>query len=114
MDPLDIDEVLLVGGAAHTPKLASNISFLFPETTNIIAPSLDSKALNPSELVALGAALQASLVESFDESEIKESLQPIVVNTQHLTKPIGVKDADGNFQPILVAETAYPIKNLFQ
>lgn len=110
LDPLDIDEVLLVGGAAHTPKLASNISFLFPETTNIIAPSLDSKALNPSELVALGAALQASLVESFDESEIKESLQPIVVNTQHLSKPIGIKDADGNFQPILVAETAYPIK----
>ena len=58
---------------------------------------MDSKALNPSELVALGAALQASLVESFDESEIKESLQPIVVNTQHLSKPIGIKDADGNF-----------------
>ncbi|EMG48200.1 SSZ1 Ribosome-associated complex subunit SSZ1 [Candida maltosa Xu316] len=110
LDPLDIDEVLLVGGAAHTPKLASNISYLFPETTNIIAPSLDSKALNPSELVALGAALQASLIESFDESEIKESLQPIVVNTQHLSKPIGIKDAEGNFQPILVTETAYPIK----
>lgn len=110
LDALDIDEVLLVGGAANTPKLASNISYLFPETTNIIAPSLDSKALNPAELVALGAALQASLIESFDESEIKESLQPIVVNTQHLSKSIGIKDAEGKFQPILVAETAYPIK----
>jgi molecular chaperone DnaK (HSP70) len=110
LEALDIDEVLLVGGAAHTPKLASNISYLFPETTKIIAPSLDSKALNPAELVALGAALQASLIESFDESEIKESLQPIVVNTQHLSKPIGIKDAEGKFQAILVAETAYPIK----
>ncbi|KAI5965833.1 SSZ1 [Candida pseudojiufengensis] len=110
LEPLDIDEVLLVGGTSNTPKLATNISYLFPKTTNVIAPSLDSKALNPSELVARGAALQASLIEQFDESEIKESLQPIVVNTQHLSKPIGIKDAEGNFQPILVAETAYPIK----
>lgn len=56
----------------------------------------------------------ASLIESFDEDEIKESLQPIVVNTQHLTKPIGIKDAEGNFQSILVAETAYPIKRSIQ
>ncbi|KAI5955047.1 SSZ1 [Candida jiufengensis] len=110
LEPLDIDEVLLVGGSSHTPKLASNISYLFPKTTNIIAPSTDSKALNPSELVARGAALQASLIEQFDESEINESLQPIVVNTQHLSKSIGIKDAEGKFQPILVAETAYPIK----
>ncbi|EGW35634.1 uncharacterized protein SPAPADRAFT_58845 [Spathaspora passalidarum NRRL Y-27907] len=110
LDPLDVDEVLLVGGAANTPKLATNISYLFPESTKIVAPSLDSKALDPSELVVRGAALQASLVEQFDESEIKESLQPIVVNTQHLSKPIGIKDAEGNFHSILVAETAYPIK----
>lgn len=110
LENLDIDEVLLVGGTAHTPKLASNIAFIFPESTTVIAPSLDSKALNPSELVCRGAALQASLIESFDEEEIKESLQPVVVNTQHLSKAIGIKDAEGNFQPILVTETAYPIK----
>lgn len=110
LETLDIDEVLLVGGTSHTPKLASNISFLFPESTTVVAPSLDPKALNPSELISRGAALQASLVEAFDEDEIKESLQPIVVNTQHIQKPIGIKDAEGNFVPILVAETAYPIK----
>ncbi|CAI5759113.1 unnamed protein product [Candida verbasci] len=110
LEPLDIDEVLLVGGSSNTPKLASNISYLFPESTKIVSPSLDSQALDPSELIARGAALQASLIQSFDESEIKESLQPIVVNTQHLNKPIGIKDSEGKFQPILVAETAYPIK----
>ncbi|KAI3406649.1 SSZ1 [Candida oxycetoniae] len=110
LEPLDVDEVLLVGGCAHTPKLASNISYLFPESTKIVAPSLDPKALNPSELIARGAALQASLIESFDQEEINESLQPIVVNTQHISKPIGIKDNEGKFQPILVAETAYPIK----
>ncbi|KAK6463599.1 regulator protein [Scheffersomyces coipomensis] len=110
LDALDINEVLLVGGVSNTPKLASNIQFLFPESTTVVAPSLDPKAIDPSELVARGAALQAALIESFDEEEVDESLQPIVVNTQHIAKPIGIKDAEGNFQSILVAETAYPIK----
>lgn len=114
LETLDIDEVLLVGGTSHTPKLAANISFIFPESTVVVSPALDPKALNPSELVSRGAALQASLIESFDEDEIKESLQPIVVNTQHLSKPIGIKDAEGNFVPILVVETAYPIKKSIQ
>ncbi|CAH2355604.1 ribosome-associated complex subunit Ssz1p [[Candida] railenensis] len=110
LETLDIDEVLLVGGSSNTPKLASNVSLIFPESTVVVAPSLSTKALDPAELICRGAALQASLIESFDEDEVKESLQPVVVNTQHLTNPIGIKDAEGNFQSILVAETAYPIK----
>lgn len=110
LDALDIDGVLLAGGCANVVKLASNVQYLFPESTKIIAPAFDTKASNPEELSTRGAALQAALIETFDESEIKESLQPIVVNTQHLQAPIGIKDAEGNFQPLLVAETAYPIK----
>lgn len=110
MEALDIDEVLLVGGTANVVKLASNIQFIFPESTTVVAPSLDSKAANPEELSTRGAALQAALIETFDEEEINESLQPVVVNTQHLSAPIGIKDQQGNFHPILVKETAYPIK----
>lgn len=106
---LDIDEVLLAGGCANVVKLASNVQFIFPEST-VIAPSLDTKATNPEELSTKGAALQAALVEGFDDQEIAESLQPVVVNTQHLSAPIGIKDAEGNFHSILVRETAYPIK----
>lgn len=110
LETLDIDEVLLVGGSSHIPKLGANVSFIFPENTTVVAPSLDSKAVDPAELATRGAALQAALIESFDEEQITESLQPVVVNTNHLSKPIGVKAADGSFVPILVAETAYPIK----
>jgi len=110
LETLDIDEVLLVGGSSHIPKLASNVSFIFPESTVVVAPALDGKAVDPSESVVRGAALQASLIESFDDEEIAESLAPIVVNTQHLSKPIGIKDSEGKFVPIVVAETAYPIK----
>lgn len=110
LDALDIDEVLLAGGCANVVKLALNIEFTFPASTRVIAPSTEVKATNPEELSTKGAALQAALIESFDEEEIAESLQPIVVNTQHLSAPIGIKDASGAFQSILVAETAYPIK----
>lgn len=114
LDPVDIDAVLLVGGSSNVPKLASNISYLFPESTTVVAPALDSKAVDPSELIARGAALQALLIELFDDEEIAELLQPIVVNTQHLAKPIGIKDAEGKFVPILLSETAYPIKKLLE
>lgn len=113
-ETIDIDDVLLVGGTSHTPKLASSVAALFGEKTTVVAPSLDPKAGNPSELVARGAALQASLVESFDDEEIAESLQPVVVNTHHLAKPIGIVDASGAFHAVLVAETAYPIKKLVE
>lgn len=110
LESLDVDEVLLAGGTANVVKLATNVQFIFPESTTVVAPALDAKAANPEELSTRGAALQAALIENFDEEEISESLQPIVVNTQHLSAPIGVKDAEGNFHPILVKETAYPIK----
>lgn len=114
LETLDIDEVLLVGGSSNVPKLATNILYLFPESTKVVAPALDPKAVDPSELIARGAALQASLIEGFDDEEIAELLQPVVVNTQHLAKSIGIKDASGAFVPILVAETAFPIKKSIQ
>ncbi|EGV63804.1 Hsp70 protein that interacts with Zuo1p [Yamadazyma tenuis] len=108
--PSEINEILLVGGSSNTPKLSSELRSLFPESTAIISPVFDTKAILPNELICRGAALQAALIESFDDDEIKESLQPIVVNTQHLVHSIGIKDADGKFVPIVVSETAYPIK----
>ncbi len=110
LDVLDIDEVLLVGGTSFTPKLASNISFLFPESTVVVSPSTNSKAVDPSELIARGAALQASMLEPFDQDEITESLQPVVVNASHLQKEIGILDAAGKFISIVSLETAIPIR----
>lgn len=114
LDVLDIDEVLLAGGISNTPKLASNIESLFPESTTVVAPSIDSKVSYPEELVARGAALQASLLENFDEDEIKESLSPVIINTQHLAKAIGVVNGAGEFVPILKSEATYPIRRSVQ
>lgn len=110
LDPLAINEVLLVGGSSFIPKIASSVGAVFSENTNIIAPSTDSKAIPPNELVARGAAIQASLISGFDDEEIAESLQPVVTVAPHTTKPIGVVNADGSFTTVIDAFTPVPIR----
>jgi molecular chaperone DnaK (HSP70) len=110
LETLDIDSVLLVGGTSNIPKVANTLASIFPESTEINAPTIDSKLPNPNELNCRGAAIQASLIAGFDDEEIKESLQPVVVNTEHISAPIGIKDTEGAFLTILPRETAYPIK----
>lgn len=107
LENFDIQEVLLVGGTAHTPKLASNISFKFPSTTVIRSPTTTSPSLNPSELSSLGAAVQASLIADYEEEEVIEGTQPIITSAPHLAVPIGVKQGD-NFITVIDAFTPLP------
>ncbi|VVT57986.1 uncharacterized protein SAPINGB_P005980 [Magnusiomyces paraingens] len=95
LDVLDIDEVLIAGGSGFVPKVASTIAAVFDESvTNVVAPSLDVKAVNPNELAVRGAALQASLIAIYDQKEIDESLQSVVTVAPHTVKPIGVLTQD--------------------
>lgn len=112
LDELDFDEVLLVGGSSFVPKVASTIGSLFdPSKTAIISPSTDSSAVDPRELVARGAALQASLISIFDPEEIQESLQPVATVAPHTVKPIGVKvDGDLQFVTMVEPNTALPFR----
>lgn len=115
LDILQIDEVILSGGTSHTPKIARNISAIFPPSTKVWAPSTDPTAINPSELQARGAALQASLIQEFDSEDIEQSTHAAVTTVKHLTNAIGVlsitgDEARGIFTPIVSAETAVPAR----
>ncbi|KAI4148092.1 MAG: hypothetical protein LQ340_005242 [Diploschistes diacapsis] len=115
LDVLDIDEVILSGGTSHTPKIASNLSLLFPQSTTILAPSTSPAAINPSELSARGAAIQASLIQEFDFDDITQSAHPMVTVTPHLKNAVGVlvlsdDNERGIFRPVLEAETAVPAR----
>ncbi|KAJ5266755.1 hypothetical protein N7478_009563 [Penicillium angulare] len=117
LDVLDIDEVIFSGGASHTPKIAQLAKNIFPETTNILAPSTSTTAINPSELSARGAAVQASLVQEFEHEDIEQSIHPMVTVTPHLTKAIGVEftsTTDVTFQPLIASETALPARRIAQ
>ncbi len=67
----DINKVLLVGGSTRTPFISEMI-----EGFTGLTPS---KELNPDEVVALGAAVQASLVEAlYKHLWLKQMKQQIV------------------------------------
>ncbi|PGH09883.1 hypothetical protein AJ79_05610 [Helicocarpus griseus UAMH5409] len=120
LDILDIDEVILCGGTSHTPKIARLVQSLFPETTKVLAPSTSPSAINPSDLAARGAAIQASLIEEFEKDDIEQSTHPMVTVTPHLQKAIGVQlisatdEAHAVFKPLLNAETALPARRTAQ
>ncbi|SCV03841.1 LANO_0G06590g1_1 [Lachancea nothofagi CBS 11611] len=110
LDPLDINAIVLCGGSSFTPKLSSNLEFLLPESVAVLGPQCKEASNNPNELLACGAALQAQLLSNYDADELAQALDPVVINTQHLKKAIGLVDAKGNFVPVLLAETSFPAK----
>ncbi len=52
--PGDIDEVIMVGGSSRIPKIQEMVAGLFDRPLN--------KSLHPDEVVAIGAAVQASIL----------------------------------------------------
>ena len=117
LDPLDIDEVVLAGGTSHTPRIAQNISGAFPKSTKVIAPATASDvAVNPSELISRGAALQAYLIEGFEKEDVEQSTHPAVTATPQLGKTVGFVVLGGGqgetqaFKPLIPAETPLPVR----
>lgn len=117
LDVLDVDEIILAGGTSHTPKIARSVQLAFPESAAVLAPSTSPTAINPSELAARGAAIQASLIQEFDAEDVEQSTHPMVTVTPHLRRALGVvcaaagEGADaGVFRPLVEAETAAPVR----
>ncbi|GAB7359561.1 hypothetical protein MBLNU230_g6749t1 [Neophaeotheca triangularis] len=114
LDVLDIDTILLTGGTAHTPKIATSLQSHFPESTLVMAPASNSAAVNPSELGARGAAIQASLISEFEAKEIEASTEAVVTVTPHLSSAIGLVGEGDSFHPIVEANTAVPVRRTAQ
>jgi molecular chaperone DnaK (HSP70) len=87
---------------------------VFPEATAILAPATSATAINPSELSARGAAVQASLVQEFDKEDIDQSTHPMVTVTPHLHNAIGVqivsKGDEGAFAVMIAPDSAMPVR----
>lgn len=113
LDILDVGEVILSGGSSHTPKIAENIQAMFPETTKVLAPATSTTSLNPSELQARGAAIQASMVQEFDKEDIEQSTHEMVTVTPHTQHAIGVQvtgQPEDAFTIVVPSSTAVPVR----
>jgi molecular chaperone DnaK len=94
LKPEQIDEVVLVGGSTRIPKVRSLVQDLFKRT-----PHTD---LNPDEVVALGAAVQANILGGGSEAT-KEML---LLDVTPLS--LGIEVAGGVTDKIILRNSTIP------
>jgi molecular chaperone DnaK len=91
--PADIDEVILVGGQTRMPKVQEEVRKLFGKEPN--------KSVNPDEVVAVGAAIQAAVLAG----EVKDLL---LLDVTPLS--LGIETLGGVMTVLIPANTTIPTK----
>ncbi|MDI7775964.1 molecular chaperone DnaK [Asticcacaulis sp. EMRT-3] len=89
----DIDEVVLVGGMTRMPKVVEAVKNFFGREPH--------KGVNPDEVVALGAAIQAGVLQG----DVKDVL---LLDVTPLT--LGIETLGGVFTPLIERNTTIPTK----
>jgi molecular chaperone HscC len=101
----DIDEVILVGGATRMPAVIDQVTRLFGKRPQC--------RLNPDEVVALGAAVQAGLFARNKNVEdlVVTDVAPFTLGFE-TTKTLGMEQRDGYFTPVIDRNTAIPVSRV--
>ena len=89
----NIDEILLVGGQTRTPKVQQTVQNFFGREPN--------RSVNPDEVVAVGAAIQAAVLKG----DVKEVL---LLDVTPLS--LGIETLGGIFTKIIERNTTIPTK----
>ncbi len=93
MDKSKVDEVILVGGMTRMPKIVETVTQFFGKEPN--------KSVNPDEVVAVGAAVQAGVLGG----EVKDVL---LLDVTPLT--LGLETLGGVATPLIERNTTVPTK----
>lgn len=91
MDPSDIDEVVLVGGQTRMPLVQKKIEEFFGKEPH--------RGVNPDEVVAMGAAIQAGVLKG----DVKDML---LLDVTPLT--LGIETLGGVMTPLIERNTTIP------
>ena len=101
-DPESIHEVILVGGSTRMALMTDLVQEFFGKP-----PLMEH---NPDEVVALGAAVQAALIE--DDAAVDDMVMtdicPFTLGVE-IAKSFGTQIADGYFQPVINRNTTIPV-----
>jgi molecular chaperone DnaK len=92
--PQEIDTVILVGGQTRTPKVQQRVAEIFGKEA--------SRDINPDEVVAVGAAIQGSVLRG----EIKDL---VLLDVTPLS--LGIETHGGLFEKLIERNATIPTKN---
>ena len=100
-----IDEVILVGGATRMPLVVARVTELLGKVPR--------RRLNPDEVVALGAAVQAGLVAraAAVEELVVTDVAPFTLGVE-VSKDLGPEVRDGYFDPVIDRNTTIPVSRV--
>jgi molecular chaperone HscC len=105
--PSGIDEVILVGGATRMPAVIQLASDLFGKRPQC--------RLNPDEVVALGAAVQAGLIgrNEMVEDLVVTDVSPFTLGIE-ISKHFGGQIQSGFYLPVINRNTTIPVSRVEQ
>ena len=89
----DIDEIVLVGGSTRVPKVREMVQSIFGKAPH--------QGVNPDEVVALGAAIQGSVLAG-DRTDV------LLLDVTPLT--LGIETEGGILTPIVERNTTIPVE----
>jgi len=100
--PADVDKVLLAGGSVRMPHIQSLVSDYFDQEA--------SMEINPEEAVALGAAIQAEIIDESgaDAAAMLPGETDDIVLIDVVPKSLGVRLSDGSIDHIIEQDEQIP------